>query len=103
MEALKNYQTLKQELKQLAVELKTDKIDIKNTQKECGPGSASILQYQIRKKKHIYRHKHIAYSMMRGRTYEQIESKCRENNKSDQNLIRELINEYGTQNVRACA
>lgn len=99
----KNYQTLKQELKQLASELHDDKAEIKATQKENGSGAASIQQYRIHYKKRDCRHKHIAYSMMRGRTYEQIEPKCREDNKPDQDLIRRIIGEYGTQDVRACA
>jgi len=101
--AIKNYLTLKSELKQLAAELHADKADIKATQKESGSGAACTQQYQILKKKKECRHKHIAYSLMRGRTYEQIESKCREDNKPDQDLIRRIIDEYSTTNVCAGA
>ena len=94
METIKDFRTLKQELKQLASELRDDKLDIKKTQKENGSGSASLQQYQILKKKRTYRNKHIAYSLMRGRTYEQIEPKCREGNGPDHKLIQEIIDAY---------
>jgi len=102
METVKNYLTLKSELKQLAVELKTDKADIKTTQKECGSGAACGQQSGLHFKKRACRHKHIAYSMMRGRTYEQIEAKCREGNSPDMDLIQRIIGEYNTADVRPC-
>lgn len=81
METVKNYLTLKEELKQLAIELK------------------ALKPWTNHSKKRICRHKHIAYSMMRGRTYEQIEAKCRKGNSPDQNLIQEIIRAYGTTDV----
>jgi hypothetical protein len=99
--AVKNIQSLKSELKLLASELKDDKVTVKKSQQERLEG-AGILQYALLKKKKIFRHKHIAYCLMRGRTYEQIESKCREGNEPDQNLIREIQRTYGTTDVRAC-
>jgi cytochrome c551/c552 len=103
METVKNYQTLKSELKQLAVELRTDKAEIKKIQKEDGSGAAYAQQSSILYKKKNCRHRHIAYSIMRGRTYEQIEQKCRKGNSPDQNLIQEIIRAYGTQDVCAGA
>jgi hypothetical protein len=103
METVKNYLTLKSELKQLASELRNDKASIKQTQKECGSGAACDQQAAVVTKKRTCRHRHIAYSMMRGRTYEQIEAKCREGNSPDQNLIQEIIRAYGTQDVCAGA
>lgn len=40
------------------------------------------------------RHKHIAYSMMRGRKYEQIEQKTRPDNKADMKYVEQIIAEY---------
>lgn len=37
--------------------------------------------------KYTWRHKHIAYCLLKGRTYEQIERKCGEDNKPNQRLI----------------
>jgi hypothetical protein len=113
METIKNFQTLKQELKQFAVELHDDKATLRKSQRGDIPferdstgmitNHPSTLQYLLLKKKRLCRHKHIAYSMMKGHTYEQIEPKCRADNKPDQDLIQEFIDVYGTQNVRACA
>jgi hypothetical protein len=99
MELVKNQQSLKLELKQLASELRDDKVTIKTIQKEQGSGAASTLQYGLLKKQRHCRHKHIAYSMMRGRSYEQIEPKCREGNEPDQNLIQEILRAYKTADV----
>jgi hypothetical protein len=113
MEAVKNVWTLKNELKQLASELRNDKAEIKKIQKNpprettlCADGliyCAGGLQYKILRKRKTYRHKHIAYCLIRGRSYEQIEQHCRKGNEPDQNLIQELIREYRTDNVCACA
>ena len=102
METIKNIWTLKKELKQLAAELRTERAELKKEQRE-GKVEASIRQYTILKKRKNYRHRHIAYCLLRGRTYEQIESHCRQGNEPDQTLIQELISEYRTDNVRACA
>ena len=101
MEAQKNIHTLKSELKQLAVDLRSEKATIKEAQKEFGSGAACSQQYNILKSKMTYRHKHIVYSMMRGRTYEQIEPKCRKGNEPDQKLLQEITSEYSAQNVCA--
>lgn len=93
----KNIKVLKQELKQFALELHNDKADLKKTQRETG--YAGNLQFSLHVKKREYRHKHISYSMMRGRTYEQIEQKCAENNKPDMALIQRILDEYNTKNV----
>ena len=100
---IKNYRVLKLELKQAALELRATKADIKATQKEHGSGAACTQQYTILKMKRSYRHKHIAYSMMRGKTYEQIEPKCREGNEPDHKLIQEIIDAYSAKDVCAGA
>lgn len=99
----KNFKTLKAELKIEASDLHNIKAETKKTQRENGSASACTLQYTILKMKRDYRHRHIAYSLMKGRTYEQIEPKCAENNKPDHELIQRIISEYNTTNVRACA
>lgn len=99
----KNFKVLKEELKQLAVELHSEKIDLKKNQREGAIVAACALQYSILKNRMDCRHKHIAYSMMKGRTYEQIEPKCKEDNKPNMDLVKRIIDEYSAQNVRACA
>ena len=94
MDQIKNYKTLKSELKTMALALRGAKKEIKTIQKEEGSGSAYLQQYKILGKKFDYRHKHIAYSMMRGKTYEQIERKCAKGNEPNQKLIQEILNAY---------
>jgi hypothetical protein len=96
---------LKKELKHLVEQIKTAKVDLKSYQKSnrgCDGGNYFVL-FKLR---HEYRHKHIAYCMMKGRCYDVIE-KPAENNKPDMQYVKELIDTYGTEkaieDVRACA
>lgn len=68
---------LKEELKELAVQIRKEKAECKEYQK--GHGGKSYFEFRVTA--NTYRHKHIAYCLLRGRTMEQIESKNRENNK----------------------
>ena len=52
------------------------------------------IESDIKKAKYEFRHQHIAYCLARGRSYEQIESKVRENNEPNQEYIRELLESY---------
>lgn len=103
METIKDRKSLKSELKLEAAELRKTKNDTKELQRKNE--IAGNLQYKIIKLKRRYRHRHIAYSMMKGRKYKEIERKCRKDNKPDHNLIREIINAYTPQeeNVRLSA
>jgi hypothetical protein len=103
MEKIKNFKTLKAEQKEMAVKIRETKSETKETQKKNE--YAGSLQYSLLKLRSEYRHKHIAYCLMRGRSYEQIEPKCREGNKPNKDLIQEIINEYSQKesDVRACA
>jgi len=42
-----------------------------------------------------FRHLHLAYGLLRGRTMEQMEYKTRESNKRDQKKLDRLLEEYG--------
>lgn len=88
---------LKDDLKIKAAKIRKDKIKTKTRQK--AGEYAGDLQYSLLKQRRDYRHRHIAYSMLRGRTYDQIESKCREDNKPNMDLIKELMDEYSKDNV----
>ena len=52
------------------------------------------IERDIKKAKYEFRHEHIAYCLARGRKYEQIESKVRENNEPNQDYIEQLLDEY---------
>ena len=50
-----------------------------------------------------YRYRHIAYCMLRGKTYEQIEPKVREGNAVYMNRIEEIMREYRDVEEIRCA
>lgn len=95
--------TLKEEIKVLATELKTNKTNTKEMQRSGV--YAGDLQYKRIRLKRECRHKHIAYSMLRGRKYEEIERTCRTEPNFD--YIREIMDAYtpkeAPENVRTCA
>jgi hypothetical protein len=105
VETTKNIFTFKAEQKVLAKKIRETKTDCKKLQK--AKDYAGSLQYQILKLKNDYRHRHIAYSMLRGRTYEQVEKTCRKAPNFDR--IKEIMAEYTPKevehadDVRACA
>jgi hypothetical protein len=90
---------LKNSQKKLALEIKELKNQIKTLQKERGSGAACIQQGEVVSLKRTYRHRHIAYCLLRGRQYEQIESRRREGNEPDWNLIQEVKDEYASKDV----
>jgi len=90
---------LKEQLKAEAIKLRSQRLDIKKLQQN-GKYAGHLQCSQIYLKSN-YRHKHIAYSLMRGRTYEQIEPTCR--NKPDMDRVKEIINEYSEKDVCASA
>ena len=83
---------LKQQLKEKAQEIRELKIETKETQKEHN-GCAGGLQYKTQKASRWYRNHHIAYCLLRGRTYDQIETP-REGNEPNWKIIEELKQEY---------
>lgn len=89
---MKKIELLKEELKVLAAEIRKENQEVKELQR--AGKYAGNLQYGLLLKARKFRHKHIAYCLLRGRTYEQIEQHCREGNEPDQKLIMEIKNEY---------
>ncbi len=71
------YPMMKDELKQLAKEIRECKSVRKQDEREKLNLELYQVQYNIDKRKDIFRHTHIAYCMLRGKTYEQIENHCR--------------------------
>jgi len=97
---------LKSELKAIAKKIKETKIKTKEYQRDHG-GDDGGFYCDIFKFKHDYRHKHIAYSQLRGRKYEEIESNCSRAGDPDFDLIKEIMDKHyeekNEENVRACA
>jgi len=82
---------LKNDLKELAKELRDVKSKRNESFRNGEIGKAGKFQYSVLNLKHEFRHKHIAYCMSRGREYTQIEPKVREGNEVDWNYINKLI------------
>lgn len=92
--------SLKEELKSDAAKIRENNLEIKRLQKN-GEYAGNLQFSRISLKKN-FRHKHIAYCMLRGRTYEQIESKCGEKNKPDFDKIKEIMDEYEYAKENVC-
>ncbi len=88
---------LKNELKAKAAEIRKTRVELKELQRSGQ--IAGHHQYSLISLKRDYRHRHIAYSMLRGRSYEQIEPKCREDHKPNMDLVKEIMDEYAKENV----
>jgi hypothetical protein len=101
------YQQLRQNLKELAEAIRKAKSDHKQCQRDHGcdgywegePGKSKWISRGFPfKLKHEFRHKHIAYCLLRGRTRDEIEHPA-DDNKPDENLIREIYDAYTEENV----
>lgn len=79
-------------LKEKAVEITSTRQEHKKLQRE----NKNALDWELSKLRKFYRHHHIAYSELRGRTREQIE-KPAEDNLPDEVWILEIKEEYGQQ------
>lgn len=98
-------QVLKSELKSIVEKIKTAKLELHDYQRQnngsCGGG-----YFKLYKLRYECRHKHIAYCLMKGRSYDVIERPA-ENNKPDMQYIKELMDTYGSEktieNVCTCA
>lgn len=107
---------LKALLKDLASEIKQTRIDFKNAQRErtgkfdmCGglyywvdttPRETLQKEWKLQSKlellKRDYRHKHIAYCLLRGTAYEAIEKICGMDNSPNWSVIEGVKNVYGS-------
>ena len=74
---------MKEELKEKGRLIRT----LKNNRKEKSENYDRDACWKVKVEKRNYRHKHIAYCLVRGRSYEQIEPKTREDNKPNWDLI----------------
>lgn len=76
---------IKSNLKQLA-------LDIRKLKASRGPENNGFV-FGLAHAQHIYRHRHIAYCLLRGTPYESIENP-KEENKADQKLVDKFKEEY---------
>lgn len=109
---------LKAELKQLALDLRQAKLVFKDQQrgkanhdawaKEKGltyvsTFSKNLIPMSVSQLSDKYRHMHIAYCLLRGRKYEQIENKVRDNNEPKWSHIESILAQYRDTEEIACA
>ena len=90
---------LKATLKGLASEIKSTKSIFKDNQRKNSGDPGYELILSLRDKTYEFRHKHIAYCLFRGKTYDQVEQKCREDNKPNMKYVEELLSSYNTEEV----
>ena len=83
------YLNLKQELKDLAQQIRKTRFQYKEAQRNNLIRVANKLLRQLLELSYNARHKHIAYSELRGRTRDQIE-RPREGNKPNERLIQKI-------------
>lgn len=84
---------LKRCLKERSDDIKKFRAELKEYQKINRGWDNSRFSILKKMSKH-YRHYHIAYSLLKGKTYDQIEKKCHEDNQPDMALIQEIRNAY---------
>lgn len=89
---VKTVRDLKRILKGIATEIQVKRPLFRNEQRTHVSHTVSI--YELLGLSDDFRHKHIAYCELRGRTRDQIE-KPHENNLPDENRIKEIKDEYG--------
>lgn len=79
---------LKMKLKEMGLGIRKIRTELKNDQRMHGY-KGYILNSDLGEKKYVYRHHHIAYSELRGKTREQIE-KPKENNYPNESYVKEI-------------
>jgi hypothetical protein len=91
------YPELKAELKQLAKEIREFKY-LRDHWWDHREQSQGAYQWAVESRADDFRHMHIAYCMLRGRKYEEIERYCRE--APDFNRIKHIKWEHGNKTLR---
>ena len=84
---------IKEELKKEAKEIRTLKRDCKDTQRGLREDKR-VYQDEVVFASWKWRHKHLAYCLLRGRKYEEIERKCHGHNKPNFKMVEELKEEF---------
>jgi len=82
---------MKEELKALAKNISLTRAAVKEFQRSRGVSNFPPDSKPLWKSVPEFRHKHIAYCLARGRSYEQIESKVHEGNEPKWDIINALL------------
>lgn len=83
----KTLKEVKEFLKSNAIEIRKAKEELKISQRKNGPTKMFELQVMRREIRHWY----LAYGLIRGKTYEQIEHHCREDNEPNMKYVEQLM------------
>jgi len=81
---------MKTRLKQIGAEIRLTRTEFKNAQRS-GDYTEEKLRKLLESDRSIYRSTHIAYSILKGKKYSEIENKTREGNEPNWPLINRII------------
>jgi hypothetical protein len=90
---MRNIDKLKSFLKETADKIRATRSQLKEAQRKRDVG-AWRFQGRLASLKYEYRHHHIAYCELRGRTRDQIEPRIREHNEPNERYIQEIKDKY---------
>jgi len=92
---MKNIQILKAHLKEIATEIRNTRSTLKDTQRGTKRDIPTyVLEHRLSTLTYEFRHHHIAYCELRGKTRLQIEHKNKENNEPNESYIISLKEQY---------
>ena len=93
---MNNINTLKEEIKLAAKEIRKEKSELKAQQrKDNSTYPSGDMMYSLMNSRDTLRHMHVAYSLARGNEYKDIEPKVREGNEISWSEIEKIQTKYG--------
>ena len=96
---MKSIKEFKEEQKKGAEEIREYRLEVKKAQREHRFGHNDPDPWTLYTKSQKWRHHHIAYCMLRGKTYEQVEQKVRDGNEPDMGLVESIMSNYSPPEV----
>jgi len=96
---MKTIKEFKEEQKSGAVEIRRLRLKMKDAQRGKISWAREYDQWEVYKKSQEWRHRHIAYCMLRGKEYAQIEPKVRDGNEPDMVVVERIMSNYSPPEV----
>ena len=96
MDKIKSILVLKEENKELALKIKEGRSELRTLKSKGEGGTLGFkkIYWKLEDLGYDFRHRHIAYCLLRGRGYEQIERSCRDDNKPNFKLVEKYKEEF---------
>ena len=93
---MKNINEMKQELKRLGADIRETRIKFKNAQRDSSTDWSTEHKFRTALETYTfrYRHLHIAYGLLRGKEYKEIERKTKPDNEPSWGLINGIIEDF---------